>query len=571
MDAARSCAVARPHARRTGGVVNTLYYGDNLDVMRRYVGDETVNLIYLDPPFNSNVDYNVLFREHGGAKAAAQIKAFEDTWEWNIDAARAYEETVEQGGSISTTMQAFRQMLGNSNMMAYLGMMTPRLVELHRVLKPTGSVYLHCDPTASHYLKIIMDGIFGKENFQGEIIWRRTAAHVSGRRWPRLHDVILCYAKQINDVNFHMLRVAQDQGWLEREYRFEDERGRFMTDNLTGAGITKGPSGQPWRGVDPTKIGQGRHWRYHPDTLNKLDAEGRIYWPPRGQYPKLKQYLSETTGTAVGDLWMDIQVIGRTAGERLHYPTQKPVALLERIIEASSDPGDLVLDPFCGCGTTIAAAEKLNRKWIGIDITYLAINLIKNRLQGHFEGRPPDYVVIGEPVSLSDAARLAADDPFQFQAWALGKVYARTAHSAKKGADRGVDGNLYFHDDAKGTTRRIILSVKAGENVHVLMVRDLVGTMTREKADIGVFITMTQPTAPMIKEAASAGFYTSPMGGKHPKIQILTIADLLAGKGIDYPTRSQRADLTFKKARRIVSGVESLPFSALLPDEQPGE
>lgn len=551
-------------------MTNTLYYGDNLDILHRYVADESVDLVYLDPPFNSNSDYNVLFAEHSGDQAAAQIKAFEDTWTWSIESRRALEEVVEEGGTVADTMQAFRGMLGGSDMLAYLAMMAPRLIELRRVLTATGSLYLHCDPTASHYLRVLLDAIFGTANFQGEIIWRRTAAHVSSRRWPRLHDTILCYSKDISQVYFAAPRTAQDEGWIEREYRFEDERGRFMLDNLTGAGTTNGASGQPWRDIDPKRIGKGRHWRYHPDKLEELDSDGRIYWPKKpGGYPKLKQYLHESGGAAVGDLWTDIQVIGRTASERLGYPTQKPEALLRRILGASAKDGDTVLDPFCGCGTTISVAQQLGLSWIGIDVTHLAINLIKHRLYDQFgPAITATYKVIGEPVSIPDAEQLAAEEPFQFQSWALGLVNARKDVTAKRGMDRGVDGTLYFHDDPKAKAKRIIFSVKAGRNVNSGMVRDLVGTVHREGAEMGVFITFTKPTREMLREAAEGGFYVSPMGGRHPKIQILTIAELLAGKGIDYPARSQRADLTFKKARRIVQEVQELPLSAFIQPEE---
>ena len=419
------------------------------------------------------------------------------------------------------------------------------LVELHRVLKPSGSLYLHCDPTASHYLKILLDATFGPANFSGEIIWRRTAAHVTSRRWPRLHDTLLHFAKDLSAVYFDPPRDAADEGWVEREYRFEDERGRYMVDNLTGAGRTNGPSGQPWRGVDPAKIGAGRHWRYSPETLEKLDSEGRIYWPTRGQYPKLKQYLSESKGRAVGDLWTDISVIGRTAGERLGYPTQKPESLLERLIVASSRKGDTLLDPFCGCGTTIAVAQRLERQWVGIDITYLAIGLIKSRLRDAFGDEVAlTYQVIGEPVSLPDAAQLAREDPYQFQWWALGLVGARRTEQ-KKGSDQGIDGRLYFHDEENGKTKHIILSVKSG-HVSVRDVRDLRGVIEREKAEVGVLLTLDGSTRPMETEAASAGFYKSPWGN-HPRLQILTIAELLHGRRIDYPPT---VNVTHRRAPR---------------------
>lgn len=528
---------------------NRLYYGDNLDVLRRYVPDASVDLVYLDPPFNSNANYNVLFAEKSGTRAAAQIKAFEDTWQWDESAAEAYRDVVESGGSVAQALIAFRTFLGDSDMLAYLAMMAPRLIELRRVLKPTGSIYLHCDPTASHYLKILLDSIFHPSNFQGEIVWRRATARSTSRSWACLHDTILCFACDVRSVKFHPPRVKADEGWLQREYRLEDQRGRYSLDNLTAAGTREGPSGQPWRNVDPRSVGAGRHWRYHPETLDRLDAEGRIYWPAKGVYPKLKQYLSESSGKTVGDLWADLPAIGRTSAERLGYPTQKPEALLERIVSASSDEGDTVLDPFCGCGTTIAAAEKLKRRWIGIDVTHLAIGLIKKRLaDAHGESIKSTYSVVGEPTSVDDAAALAASDPYQFQWWALSLVGARPAEQ-KKGMDRGIDGRIYFHDDTSGDTKSIILSVKAG-HLTPNFVRDLRGTVEREKAAIGVLITMGEPTREMRKEAATGEFYLS-QWGPHPRIQILTVAELLSGKTINRPPDRQTG-ATFRKAPKAV-------------------
>ncbi len=539
---------------------NTLFYGDNLDVMRRYIADETVDLVYLDPPFNSNADYNVLFAEHSGDRAAAQIKAFEDTWTWNVESRRAFEEIVEQAGPVSETMQALYQALGASDMMAYLAMMAPRLVEMNRVLKPTGSLYLHCDPTASHYLKLLLDSIFGKENYRNEITWKRTNAHnFKSKAFPRVHDILFFYAKGPN-YYYRQLFGNFSAAQLDR-YEVDVETGRLFTGQdmtIIGGDATE------WRGTRPSGP---RGWGNSLQERERLWATELVLKRKDGS-PRLdgrKVWLDEKEGVPISDVWTDIPRIANTSSERLGYPTQKPEALLDRIIEASTLPGQIVFDPFCGCGTTIAAAQRLGRPWIGIDITHLAISLIKHRLQEQFGSQiASTYRVIGEPVSLPDAERLAAEEPFQFQAWALGLVGARTAQSAKKGADKGIDGNIYFHDDPRGKVKRIILSVKGGENVNSGMVRDLVGTVTREKADLGVMVTFAKPTKAMEKEAIEAGFYNSPMGGKHPKVQIFTIEELLAGKGIDYPTRSQRADLTFRKARRIASEVQELPLSAFI-------
>jgi DNA modification methylase len=537
---------------------NCLYYGDNLDVLRRYIPDESVDLVYLDPPFNSNQDYNVLFAERSGTAAAAQIKAFEDTWKWDQTAALAFQEAVESGGDVSQALQAFRTFIGESDMLAYLSMMAPRLVELRRVLKRNGSLYLHCDPTASHYLKMLLDAVFGPQQFRSEVIWKRTSAHASAKRWGPVHDTLLHYSKTDN-YTWNQVYQPLPQETIDQWYNnVEPETGRrFNRADLTAAGIRRGPSGMPWRGIDPTTT--GRHWAIPgfvkdvvdgletQEALDALDAAGRLFWPARkGGKPMLKRYLEESRGVPAVDVISDISPLKNMTLERLGYPTQKPEALLERIIAASSNPGDVVLDPFCGCGTAVAAAQKMDRHWIGIDITHLAISLIKARLIDAF-GAEAAFKVIGEPVSVEDAATLAAEDPYQFQFWALGLVGARPVEQ-KKGPDKGIDGRLYFHDEPGGKTKQVIISVKAG-HVAVGYVRDLIGVLTREKAEIGVLISMEPPTGPMRKEAASAGFYTSPWGSTHPKVQLLTVQELLSGKGIDLP-KITGSNVTLKKAPR---------------------
>lgn len=531
--------------------MNTLYYGDNLDVLRRYVADESVDLVYLDPPFKSDQNYNVLFQEQDGTGAAAQIQAFEDTWRWDQAAARAFAEVVEAGGQVSLAMQAFRTVLGDSDMLAYLAMMAPRLVELRRVLKPTGSIYLHCDPTASHYLKMLMDAVCGPQNFRNEIVWKRSHAHNSANRFGANHDVILFYAKT-EAVAWYRVFQAYDPAYIEKHYRHVDADGRrYKHENPTGAGTRDGATGRPWRGIDPTA--KGRHWAKTPEELERLDAAGLIYWPKKeGGWPYIKMYLDEQNGIPAQDVWADIDPINMMAAERLGYPTQKPEALLERIVLASSNEGDLVLDPFCGCGTAIAVAQRLKRQWIGIDITHLAVSLMKHRLYNTFgDAVEGTLAVVGEPTTVEDAASLAEEDPYQFQWWALGLVGARPVEQ-KKGADKGIDGRLFFHDEGQsGKTKQIVFSVKAGK-LHANYVRDLRGVVEREQAAIGVLITMQEPTKPMRTEAASAGFYESAWGvgetTKHPRIQILTVGELLAGARIDMPpTRDLR---TFKRAKR---------------------
>ena len=533
-----------------GKAINTLYYGDNLDVLRRHVQDESVDLVYLDPPFKSDQNYNVLFQEQDGSRSAAQIHAFEDTWQWDQAAAAAFEEVVEAGGQVSLAMQAFRTVLGESDMLAYLSMMAPRLKELHRVLKPTGSIYLHCDPTACHYLKLLMDAVFGPSNFRNVIIWKRTAAHSDAKQgskhYGRTHDVLLFYTSDADKgIIWNQQYTPLDKEYVESHYRHIDEHGRrYRWDNLTGPGGAA--KGNPFYEV----LGVQGYWRYSRERMQELIQAGLVAIPPKGKTPALKRYLDEQQGRPLGDVWTDIPPINSQAAERLGYPTQKPEALLERIIKASSNEGDTVLDPFCGCGTAVAVSQRLNRKWIGIDVTHLAVTLMKHRLTTAF-GDEAEYQVIGEPTTIADAQTLAAEDPYQFQWWALGLVNARPVEQ-KKGADRGIDGRIFFHDEAEsGKTKQIIISVKAG-NTGPAHVRDLRGVVDREKAAMGLLITMEDPTAPMRKEAASAGFYESGWGAgettKHPRIQILTVGELLDGNTIDAPP--SRDIRTFKKAPR---------------------
>jgi len=514
---------------------NTLCYGDNLEVLRLHVPDECVDLIYLDPPFKSSQDYNVLFAEANGTKSRAQIKAFTDTWRWDQGAEEAYLEVVEAGGKVSDAMQAFRKLLGENDMMAYLAMMAPRLVELRRVLKATGSIYLHCDPTASAHLRLLMDAVFGPENFKGEIIWKCTSAHSNARRLGKIHQTLLFYAKS-DAFLWNPVYMPYDPEYIKKYYRYTDQDGRrFMSDNLVGH---KGVNPEyEWRGIT-------RPWRYPKKRLDELDAAGRIFWT-RNNFPRYKRYLDEMPGMPLQSIWTDIQHIVSWSKEGLGYPTQKPEALLERIIKASSNEGDLVLDPFCGCGTAVSVAQRLNRRWIGIDITYLATNLIKSRLRDAF-GEGVRYELVGEPRDLASAGQLAKTDPYQFQWWALGLVEARPVEQ-KKGADKGIDGRIEFHDERTSRkTKSIIFSVKAGKT-GVAHVRDLRGVIEREDAAIGILISMQEPTRDMRKEAAHAGLYESSFWGKrYPRLQLITIAELLSEKRIDAPPR--RTNITFKRA-----------------------
>ncbi|MGH9378050.1 MAG: DNA methyltransferase [Terriglobia bacterium] len=525
---------------------NTLYFGDNLEVLRANVPDQSVDLIYLDPPFNSNANYNVLFKEKSGEESAAQIHAFEDTWGWGLESEEAYTELVTQGPKkLADLMQALLSFLGRNDMMAYLVMMAIRLVELHRVLKSTGSIYLHCDPTASHYLKLVLDAVFSPWNFLNEIIWKRTSAHSSAKRYGPVHDIMLYYAKT-GDFVWNPQFTSYDPSYLNDFYRHTDEKGRkYRLSDITGAGIRHGETGKPWRGVDVTA--KGRHWMFPPKELDVLDREGRIYWPKKGTMPAYRRYLDEMPGTPLQDIFGDIQPIGAQAQERLGYPTQKPEALLERIIKASSNEGDVVLDPFCGCGTAIAVAERLKRRWIGIDVTYLAINLVQRRLRDAFGAELSPYQIIGTPKDLAGAEELKRLDPYQFEWWAVDLVDARPARDRKKGADSGVDGYINFLDDKSGVAKKVIVQVKSGY-VGVNHVRDLKGVLEREKAAIGALITLRDPTKPMRTEAASAGFYKSEnFPERYPRLQILTIEELLDGRQLRFPRHRVE---TFKKAGR---------------------
>jgi DNA modification methylase len=531
------------------GEPNLLYYGDNLDVLRRHVRDESVDLVYLDPPFNSNANYNVLFAEHG-TRAAAQIQAFEDTWEWNEESAATYQETVERGGEVANALLSFRTLIGTSDMLAYLSMMAPRLVELRRVLKPTGSLYLHCDPTASHYLKLLLDAVFGAPNFRNEIVWKRTSAHndarQGSRQFGRVSDSILFYVR--SDANtWNQQYVPYDQAYVDRDYRRVDPDGRrYRISDLSG------PGGEAKGNPRYEFLGVTGWWRYNKDKMQQLYEQGRVVQTRPGAVPQYKRYLDEMPGVPVQNIWTDIPLINNRSNEMLGYPTQKPLALLERIVSASSNPGDVVLDPFCGCGTAIDASQELGRRWIGIDITHLSIGLIKHRLADRYGPEiAKTYKVVGEPTTADDAAVLARDDPFQFQAWALGLVGARVAGSDKKGGDKGIDGRLYFHDSTGGQTRQIVFSVKAGDHLVPAYVNELRGVIEREHADIGVLITFKEPTAGMRSEAAGAGFYTSPWGN-HPRIQLRTIGQLLAGQGVDYP-HITGANVTHRRAEKAAA------------------
>ena len=485
--------------------LNTLYYGDNLTILRKYIPDDSIDLIYLDPPFNSKATYNILFKEPTGEQSKAQVEAFEDTWHWTEETEKAFQDIVDIAPSdVVNLMTALKDAIQKNDMMAYLTMMCIRLLELKRVLKDTGSIYLHCDPTASHYLKIVMDSIFGSQQFMNEVVWSYgPKATQRSTSFQRKHDTLLLYAKNKGQHIFIPPLQEYGEGSLSERhtrYKNQDDKGKYR-------------------------------W------TTRRDSKGEKY--------RAKIYLKK--GVVMTDVW-SIPVINATAKERLGYPTQKPEALLERILKASSNEGDIVLDPFCGCGTALVAAHRLKRKWIGIDITHLAISLMKWRLKSNFSNI--EFKVIGEPADLSGAKALSDQNKYQFQWWALSLIGARPYGDKKKGAETGIGGYYYFNDGGK--TKKAIVSVKGG-HVTVSQVRDLNSVVEREKASMGFFVTLEHPTGPMKEEAVKKGFYKDSFSNEYPKVQILTIEEILNGKKPDTPQKVPIYESTTKE-KEIVKG-----------------
>lgn len=573
--------------------MNKLYYGDNLQILRDKISSESVDLIYLDPPFNSKRDYNLIFKSPEGEASDAQIAAFEDTWHWNEQAQREFTEIVDpperllrlNGETVAShredvrkIVQAFKEFLGENDMMAYLTMMAARLLELHRVLKPTGSLYLHCDPAASHYLKVLLDGVFGKERFRSEIVWRRSGAHNSAVRYGPIHDTILFYTKSA-EFCWNRLFSPYTKAYVKTFFNKKDDKGTYRTQTLSGDGTRTGESGKAWRGYDPTA--KGRHWAIpralaeelgiaRLKTHAKLDFMADNGLIVDGEWlPEYRQYLHQSPGVPLQDIWAyqpftkgvlhgtddpldnDVRWISdRNDPERLGYPTQKPLGLLERIIQSSSNKDDVVLDPFCGCGTAVDAAQKLRRRWVGIDITHLAVSLIQNRLK-HRYGSRCTFDVLGTPKDLEAAKYLAEleehDGRYQFQYWAVSLVGARPSQGTKKGADGGVDGIKSFLDlDQKW--RDVVVSVKSGK-LELDHVRAFCKVREQKKAAIAVLITLREPSRQMRNLALQEEFYTSFTGRQYPRLQILTVADLLAGEvRAEHPDHEPNGN--FKKAVR---------------------
>lgn len=503
-------------------MTNRLYYGDNLDVLREFP-DEFVDLIYLDPPFNSNAGYNVLWSTKGAASDAS-IEAFDDTWTWG-DASKNALLDIKRGTNrpLQVMMEAMHSAIGENPLMAYLAMMAVRLVELHRVLKPTGSLYLHCDPTASHYLKLVLDAVFGAENFRNEIIWKRTTPKgLAFTRFASNHDTILVCQKGAGAI-WNASYLPHSEDYLERYNLIDEATGRrFQATSLLNPNKNR-PN------LTYEFGGHQRVWRWTRERMEAANNAGLIYFPSGGGVPREKRFLDEQEGVPVSDVWTDIPPLNSQAQERLGYPTQKPRALLERIIAASSNPGDLVLDPFCGCGTAVDAAEKLGRQWIGIDVTHIAIGMIEDRMRSGYPGI--QFETVGVPKDLASAEKLAADDKHQFQQWACWQVggYPRD----KKGGDKGVDGwfNVLTGKDQIETG---VISVKGGENLNPAMVRDLGRVMERDKHRFGLFITAAMPTKGVREEIASHPMIETEFG-RFPAMQVVTMAQFFHGPKPELP------------------------------------
>ena len=558
---------------------NTLYYGDNLPILRGYFPDASVDLIYLDPPFNSNRSYNVRFKDESGRDSEAQITAFEDSWHWGRATEDLYHELLGSAPDrVARVLSALIESLGRTNQIcAYLVMMAARLIELQRVLKPTGSIYLHCDDSASHYLKLILDTIFGPENYRNHLSWKRAIAHNDPSRFGRIQDHILLYSR--TDQHYwdgQSIAVPKTDEQMAAAYPSQDERGRYRSADLTAAETREGESGRRWRGYDVTA--RGRHWsapktgkyaeyiecHFIPgyrsiagihERLEALDDAGLIHHPKRGKWPGLKRYAAADTGNPPQDLLLEpsgFTNYNKQRGEHLGFQTQKPRALVEKFILASCPPDGLVLDPFCGCGTAIDAAHALGRRWAGIDITHLSVALMKYRLRDRYDLRPGrDYQVIGEPTTLQGARQLASEDRYQFQWWALSLVGAKPlgapsgSRRGKRGADRGIDGVIHFLGDG-GKAQRALIQVKSG-GVNSGDIRDLRGTLEREQAALAAFLTLEAPSKPMETEALAAGFYETEAWGDFPRLQLLTVEELLGG---DRELEMPREYGTFRRAPR---------------------
>lgn len=507
---------------------NHLLYGDCLDNLK-LLADDSVDLIYLDPPFKSDTDYNMLFGSETG-EDTAQIKAFTDTWYWHAGHQEVYERLLDRGGSVRRVSEAMFMMLGPCGMLAYILFMTERLIELHRVLKPTGSLYLHCDPTASHYLKLVLDAVFGAVNFGNEISWLRAQPKSHNtKNFSNSRDIILRY-RASDKATFNKVYGDYNPTYIEKFYKYKDADGRlYQLGDLLNPNKNRPNLTYEFLGVR-------RVWRWTKERMEKAYKDGLIVQSEKGKVPRLKRYLDEMPGQPITNNWDDIEHLHASTAEFLGYPTQKPLALLRRIIEASSNEGDIILDPFCGCGTAVDAAQALGRRWIGMDVSALAINVIIARLEDvHGANVMTGVEVTGIPTDVTAARMLFNKDPFDFERWAVGLIHARP--NDRQTGDGGSDGELLFPSRGQGATQEGIVSVKGGANITPSMVRDLRGTVEAMQAAMGVLILMEKPTRGMEQEAAKAGLWADDFTGQnYPKLQIITIEALLNGIKPDMPT-----------------------------------
>jgi adenine specific DNA methylase Mod len=528
-----------------------LFFGDNLGVLQQHVDNETVDLVYLDPPFNSKAEYNLLYETPENKRETAQRTAFVDTWTWEEDAQFSFEQVLENGGQVASIVNALRKALGKSDTMAYLAMMSARLIQIHRAMKPTASLYLHCDPTASHYLKVILDSIFGPANFRSEINWRRTSAHNDAKQGRKIYgsvrDVLLFYSKS-DDWTWNWQYTKYDESYLNDFYRHTDEKGRFRLGDLTAAkpggdvsydwpikrrllnereweGDLDDEHKHPKRGWEYSiaRPYSGRFWAYSRSNMKKMEKAGQIHYTATGM-PNFKRYLDEQLGVPLQNDWQDIRPASRS--ETIGYPTQKPLALLRRIVQASSNPGEVLLDPFCGCGTSVHAASGLGRQWIGIDVSYYAVRLINRRIHANFPKIKPE--ITGIPADLASAEALAERDPYAFQQWVVDELGCQFWREGKKGADAGIDGEMWFYSGPE-KTGRLLVQVKGGRNVGVGMVREFDAALSDNNGDMGVFFCRGNPTQDMLTFAAGRGGYH--VGStRFPKLQIFSLAQWFAGQ-----------------------------------------
>lgn len=533
---------------------DTLYYGDNLTWMKKWQ-DESIDLIYLDPPFNSNANYNMIFG------TGAQVKAYDDTWVWGQTAVDDRNAALATTPSIADTINGFCKMLPETPMLAYLCHLAPRLYEMHRLLKTTGSLYLHCDDTSGHYIKILLDAVFRPQNYKNTITWRRATAHNNAKRYGRITDYILFYTKSDTYTwNGLDLAVPKTEAELKENYPSKDERGRYRSDNLTGPGKSAGSeSAKAWKGYDVfkmgrtwavPKVGAGQYADYIKehfipdydkiegihDRLDALDRAGLIHHPKQGKWPGLKRYADADIGTLPQNLIL--KPIGFTnyskGDEYLGYDTQKPEGLLRIFIKASSNPGDIVLDPYCGCGTTMRVCRDVEgkreangdrRQFIGIDVTHIAVSIIEFNFKNRF-GEAIN--VKGSPEDLDAAKDLFDRDPFQFEAWAVSKV-AKLMPNEKKTGDRGVDGRGYFMgDDDK--PQLVLAQVKGGKNISPTHIRDFIGTIENTGAKLGIFIVLENKNITKGMKTAIAKGNITVDKKTYPKIQIYSVEDYFAGR-----------------------------------------